>query len=513
MLHFFFYLCEKLSRLNSLKKLAGQTVIYGVSSILGRLLNYLMVPLHVYIFTDPGEYGVVGELYAWVSLLIVLLMYGFETAFFRYNEIEENKNGVFGTAFISLLITSALFLSATFVFIEPISELMRYEANPEYIQWFSAIIVLDVLSTIPFARLRAENKAKRFAVIKIAGIIVNVVLNLFFLLFCPWIQQFPEYAHWVNWFYTPSVGIGYIFLANLFSSLFTFVLLIPVIHIRDIQFRFKIWKEMAYYAFPLLIFGLAGIVNETMDRILLKNLSDPAIAMVQVGIYSACYKISIMMTIFIQAFKYAAEPFFFSKAKDADAKDTYSKVMTYFVATCSLIFLGIMLYMDIVKHFVSEAYQEGLGVVPILLLANLFLGVFYNLSVWYKITGQTRFGAYISIFGAIITLVLNYLLIPIMGYMGAAWTTLICYAAMMIVSYVLSQKYYFIKYNFVKIFLYLFLALGIYYGSTFIPEIEKTINLAINTILLLFYISVLYLVERKSISKIIQDKQELNIEN
>ncbi len=499
--------------MNSLKKLAGQTVIYGVSSILGRLLNYLLVPLHVYIFTDPGKYGVVGELYAWVSLLIVLLMYGLETAFFRYNELEENKNSVFGTAFISILITSALFIGAAFVFLEPIAQLMKYEANPEYIKWFSIIIVLDVLSTIPFARLRAQNKAKQFAIIKIVGILTNIILNLFFLLFCPWLLQFPEYSHLISWFYEPSVGIGYIFLANLFSSLITFLLLIPVIHIRDMQFRFKLWKQMLYYAFPLLIFGLAGIINETMDRILLKNLSDPAIAMAQVGIYSACYKISIMMTIFIQAFKYAAEPFFFSKAKDADAKDTYSKVMTYFVATCSLIFLVIMLYMDIVKHFVSESYQEGLGVVPILLLANLFLGIFYNLSVWYKITGQTRFGAYISIFGAIITLVLNYLLIPIMGYMGAAWTTLICYASMMVVSYLLSQKYYFIKYNFVKVFGYLILALGIYYGSTFIPEIEKTINLAISTILLLFYISILYLAERKSIGKIIQDKQEINPEN
>ncbi|MDD2344559.1 MAG: polysaccharide biosynthesis C-terminal domain-containing protein [Bacteroidales bacterium] len=499
--------------MNSLKQLAGQTVIYGVSSILGRLLNYLLVPLHVYIFTDPGEYGVVGELYAWVSLLIVLLMYGLETAFFRYNELNENKNTVFGTAFISILVTSALFITAAFIFLEPIAEVMKYESNPEYIKWFSIIIVMDVLSTIPFARLRSQNRAKRFALIKIAGIISNVLLNLFFLLFCPWLLQYPEYSYLITWFYDPSIGIGYIFLANLFSSLITFLLLIPVIHFRDIQFRFSLWKEMVSYAFPLLIFGLAGIINETMDRILIKNLSEPATAMAQVGIYSACYKISIMMTIFIQAFKYAAEPFFFSKAKDADAKDTYSQVMTYFVATCSLIFLAIMLYMDIVKHFVSAAYQEGLGVVPILLLANLFLGIFFNLSVWYKITGQTRFGAYISIFGATTTLILNYMLIPKMGYMGAAWTTLICYAAMMVLSYLLSQKYYFIKYNFKKVFGYLFLALGIYYGSTFIPEIEKTTNLAINTVLLLIYISILFLIERKSIGKIIQDKQEINTEN
>lgn len=502
---------KKLNSLSSLKNLAGQTVIYGVSSIIGRLLNYLLVPLHVYIFTNPSEYGVVGELYAWVSLFIVILVYGMETAFFRYNELEENKNRVFGTSFISLLVTSTLFIVLMFSFINPIAELLQYKANPEYLQWFSLIIVLDVISTIPFARLRAQNRAKRFATIKIIGILVNVVLNLFFLLFCPWISNFPQYEFLISWFYSPSVGIGYIFLANLFSSFVTLLFLIPVIKIKDIRFNFKLWKSMFYYAFPLLIFGLAGIINETMDRILIKVLSNPEVAMSQVGIYSACYKISIMMTIFIQAFKYAAEPFFFSKAKDSDAKQSYSMVMTYFVATCSFIFLAIMLYMDVVKNFVSAAYQEGLGVVPILLMANLFLGVFYNLSVWYKITGQTRFGAYISIFGALITLILNYILIPIMGYMGAAWTTFICYGSMMIVSYFLSQKYYYIKYNVKKVIGYLALSVVLYIASLFIPKIDQTINLAINTLLLLFYVTIIYLSERKIIRSLFIDTKNSNL--
>ncbi len=497
--------------MNSLKNLAGQTVIYGLSSIIGRLLNYLLVPLHVYIFTNPSEYGVVGEMYAWVSLLIVVLVYGMETAFFRYNELEENKNKVFGTSFISLLITSALFILLMFTFIEPVADLLKYSSHPEYLQWFSLIIVLDVLSTIPFARLRSQNRAKRFAAIKIIGILVNVILNLFFLLFCPWLAEFPEYVSLISWFYNPSVGIGYIFLANLFSSFVILLFLIPVIKLRDVRFNFKLWKSMFYYAFPLLIFGLAGIINETMDRILIKVLSDPSIAMSQVGIYSACYKISIMMTIFIQAFKYAAEPFFFSKAKDSDAKHAYSMVMTYFVATCSFIFLAIMLYMDVVKNFVSASYQEGLGVVPILLMANLFLGVFYNLSVWYKITGQTRFGAYISIFGALITLVLNYILIPIMGYMGAAWATFICYSSMMIISYFLSQKYYYIKYNLKKVFGYLALSLVLYFSSTFIPKIDQTFNLAINTLFLLLFVTVIYIFERKVFRKLFIEQKEDNL--
>ncbi|MEG2070863.1 MAG: polysaccharide biosynthesis C-terminal domain-containing protein, partial [Bacteroidales bacterium] len=263
-------------------------------------------------------------------------------------------------------------------------------------------------------------------------------------------------------------------------------------------------KEMFIYAFPLLILGLAGIVNETMDRVLLKNLSPPDIAQSQVGIYSACYKISIMMTIFIQAFKYAAEPFFFNKSKDKDAKETYAEVMTVFVLICSVIFVGIMLYIDIVKYFVGIQYHVGLEVVPILLLANLFLGIFYNLSIWYKLTGQTKFGAYISIFGAIITLVLNYCLIPVMGYMGSAWATLACYFSMMALSYLFGQKYYHINYNLSKIVFYIAFAVIIYGISTLFHFESLGWKMAINTTLLLLYLVTIFFVEKRYILKLIK---------
>ncbi|MEG1555651.1 MAG: oligosaccharide flippase family protein, partial [Bacteroidales bacterium] len=390
----------------SIKKLAGQTAIYGFSTILGRLLNYLLVPLHTYLFA-PAQYGVVGELYAWVSLFIVILTYGMETAFFRYSQIEQYKNRVYSTISISLLFTSTLFIALCTVFSSDIATWLHYENHPEYITWLSIIIGIDALTSIFFARLRYLMKAVRFAAIKITNILINVTLNLFFLLLCPYLLKQNMAVEFVNMIYHPEIGVGYIFISNLVASVATLLLLLPEILKVKFTFDWKLWKEMFIYAFPLLILGLAGIVNETMDRVLLKNLSPPDIAQSQVGIYSACYKISIMMTIFIQAFKYAAEPFFFNKSKDKDAKETYAEVMTVFVLICSVIFVGIMLYIDIVKYFVGIQYHVGLEVVPILLLANLFLGIFYNLSIWYKLTGQTKFGAYISIFGAIITLVLN----------------------------------------------------------------------------------------------------------
>jgi len=490
--------------LSSIKKLAGQTVIYGGTSIIGRVINYLMVPIHTYVFSNPKDFGVVSVLYAWVALLIVILTYGMETAYFRFNAQapDNEKNKIYGTSLISLLFTSILFVVMTLFFRQNVADTLQYGNHPEYISWFVLVIAFDAISTLPFARLRAQNRPRKFAFVKLTNIAVNVILTLFFLIVCPWMVNHNILPGVMEVIYSKEIGVGYIFIANLVASAVTLLMLLSEIHVSRLDFDWKIWKKMISYAFPLLIFGLAGIVNETMDRVLLNNLSPADIAQSQVGIYGACYKISIMMTIFIQAFKYAAEPFFFAKAKDSDARYTYSKVMTYFVLACSFIFLGIMLYIDIVQYFVGEKYRVGLPVVPILLMANLFLGVFYNLSIWYKLTGQTRFGAYISIFGAIITLVLNYTLIPIIGYMGSAWATFICYASMMIVSFIIGQKYYHVNYEVGKIFSILVLALGLYVISLFNPFDAKALQLAFNTLLLFVFIGVEYVVERKNFAKL-----------
>ncbi len=490
---------------NEVKKLAGQTAIYGGTTVLSRLLNYLLVPLHTYLFSNAADYGVVGELYAWTSLFIVILTYGMETAFFRFSQDEGVKDRVYSTVVGSLLVTSTLFIVLCSVFAQPIADWLRYPTHPEYVRWFSVIIGVDALTSIFFAHLRFLNKALRFAAVKLTNILVNVILNLFFLLLCPWLLTKNPDSAFVNTIYNPEIGVGYIFIANLVASVVTLLMLFPGILKQKFVFDWQLWKKMFRYAFPLLIFGLAGIVNETMDRVLIKRLSLAAEPQASVGIYSACYKISILMTIVIQAFKYAAEPFFFRKAKDKDAKETYAEVMTLFVLVCSVIFTGIMLYMDIVQYFVGETYRVGLPIVPILLMANLFLGIFYNLSIWYKLTGQTKFGAYIAIFGAVITLVLNWLLIPRFDYMGAAWTTFACYLSMMVVSYLLGQKYYHVDYDLKRILFYLLFAVAVYGLSVGVNRwlgIESVgARLAVNTVILVGYLGVLAWMNREEIRK------------
>lgn len=492
---------------NEVKKLAGQTAIYGGTTVLSRLLNYLLVPLHTYLFSNAADYGVVGELYAWTSLFIVILTYGMETAFFRFSQDEGVKDRVYSTVVGSLLVTSSLFIVLCSVFAQPIADWLRYPAHPEYVRWFSVIIGVDALTSIFFAHLRFLNKALRFAAVKLTNILVNVLLNLFFLLLCPWLLTKNPDSAFVNAIYNPEIGVGYIFIANLVASVVTLLMLFPGILRQKFVFDWQLWKKMFRYAFPLLIFGLAGIVNETMDRVLIKRLSLAAEPQASVGIYSACYKISILMTIVIQAFKYAAEPFFFRKAKDKDAKETYAEVMTLFVLVCSVIFTGIMLYMDIVQYFVGETYRVGLPIVPILLMANLFLGIFYNLSIWYKLTGQTKFGAYIAIFGAVITLVLNWLLIPRFDYMGAAWTTFACYLSMMVVSYLLGQKYYHVDYDLKRILFYLLFAVAVYGLSVGVNRwlgIESVgVRLVVNTVILVGYLGVLAWMNREELKKLV----------
>ncbi len=451
--------------MNSFKKLAGQTAIYGLPTIIGRLLNYLLVPLYTRVFL-PAEYGVVTEMYAYVSFLFIILTYGMETAYFRFASQGEFRNKVFGTSLISLGITSILFLVVTFGAAPYLSVQLGYEGHPEYVKWFALILATDAISTIPYANLRLLNKPFRFALVKIVNITANIGFNLFFLLFCPYIlTHFPEsgLAGFISTFYRPEIGVGYIFISNLIASVLSFVMLLPEIPFKSLKADQVLLKQMLSYSWPLLIFGLAGIVNETFDRIILKYLlPDRATAMAQLGIYGACYKISILMSLFIQTYRYAAEPFFFDQARKLNAKATYSAMMHYFIIICLFIFLGIMMYIDVVMHFVGKSFREGVGVVPILLMANLFLGVFYNLSVWFKLTDRTKTGAVISVAGAAITLLLNFILIPVMGYMGAAWATLICYASMMVMSYLIGQKYYPIDYDLKRALKYSVITLAIY---------------------------------------------------
>lgn len=460
--------------MSPLRKLAGQTAIYGVSSIVGRLLNYFLVPLYTRIFSRE-QFGVVTEMYAYVAFLVVILTYGMETAFFRYSSKTGRPVNVYSTILLSVISTSAVFILMCSIFSVPLGEMLGYPNHTEYVIWFAFIVGLDAISAIPMAQLRQQNKARRFLFVSLANVLVNIGLNLFFLVYCQ--GHYNNYCEdsnaLVSWIYNPEIGVGYVFISNLVASVVKILLLSPQIGRLNFNYDWTLMRQMLRYSLPLMILGLAGIVNETIDRVLLKHLLDmpEAEALAELGVYGACYKVAIIMSLAIQAFRYAAEPFFFSEEKKTNAKETYASVMRYFVILAGFMFLGIMLFIDVVMLFVGEEFREGQKVVPILLMAYVFYGIVFNLSFWFKLSERTTWGAAISIVGAIITIWLNFWLIPIIGYMGSAWATLASYSVMMVISFVLSRIYYPIPYDMKRIVLYLTLALLIFFAAGWIqPE-------------------------------------------
>lgn len=483
--------------MNPVRKLLGQTAIYGLPTIVGRLLNYLLVPLYTF-FLPPSNYGVVSELYAWVAFLIVLLTFGMETAFFRFFNEKKDKESVFRNSFIVLILVNALFYVTIIFFSRPIAEVLLFPGHSEYIILLATIVCIDAVAALPMAKLRSENKALRFSGIHFTAIGVNIAFNLFFLT----VFLDPD---------RPEEGVLFILIANLLSS---FVKIVGTY--KDfLELKWKINKdlirEMMIYSLPLVIAGFAGIINETLDRVILKHtlfnrgemsLTD---AETQLGIYSACYKLAMIIAIFLQAYRYAAEPFFFSQSKTTDRNKMYVKIMNYFVAAVCLVFLLVALNIDIFKHFIrNEAYWEGLGVVPILLIANIFLGIYFNQSIWYKLSGQTKFGAYIAIGGATLTILINAIFIPTFGYWASAWATLIVYGAQMVASYLLSQKYYPIHYNLRKFALYLGFALFLF-GVAFLlnlsPDVFSWNKFIVHNFLILLFVGLVWFLERPSLKR------------
>ncbi len=483
--------------MNPLRRLAGQTAIYGLSSIVGRLINFLLVPLYTRVFL-PGEYGVVTEMYTYVGFLLIILTYGMETALFRFSEDKPGKkNTIFSTSLLSVTVTSSIFILLAVLMRRPLAEIMRYPDNVEYIVLLAFIIGLDALAAIPFARLRAQNKAMRFALLKLTGIGINICLVLFFLVLCPWLIQNASNSitQLISPIYNPDIGVGYVFIANLAATSVTLLLLTPVMRSAKPVIDQQLLKQMLVYALPLLVAGLAGWVNEALDKLLLKYILPEDIAMSQVGIYGAVYKLSIMMTIFIQAFRFAAEPFFFAQAKEQHARQTYAAVMNYFVMACLLIFLGITLFVDVVKHFIGPEYHEGLPVVPILLLANMFLGIYFNLSIWYKLTGQTMYGAWFAVTGATITILLNIWWIPIIGYHGSAWATLICYASLTALSFAFGQKHYKIPYDIPRLFFMIGLAIILFFIGRHTRELPQLLMYLVHGLMIVFFVIVMLIAD------------------
>ena len=456
-----------------------------------------MVPLYT-AYLDRAEYGRVSELYAWVAFLIIILTFGMETAFFKFFNDKEDKEKVFQNSFLTVLGINAVFLIVLLLFNQDIANAMLYSEHNEYIVLLGLIVVVDATSAMPMAKLRSQNKAKKFSSIHFLAIAVNISLNLFFFIFV-----FDETR--------PEEGVLFILIANLLSSFVK-----PIGTYKDfISIKFKynaeLAREMMKYSYPLVIAGLAGIINETLDRAMLKhvlfNRGNMTLhqAEIQLGIYGACYKLAMIVTIFLQAYRYAAEPFFFSNAKNENRNALYIKIMNYFIAAVCVVFLGVALNIDIFKYFIrNEAFWEGLGVVPILLVANIFLGIYFNQSIWYKLSNQTKFGAYIAIGGATLTIAINLIFIPTYGYWASAWATLIVYGLQMIASYLLGQRYYRINYNLRKFALYFGLALALFLIAVWVDMDPNEMTISKFTFhngLILLYLFVIWFVEKPSSSQ------------
>lgn len=482
------------------KKFLGQTAIYGVSTVLSRLFNFILTPIYTRVFAKE-VYGVFTNIYASASIVNAILAFGMESTYFRYlNKFEDKKQQVYNNSFFCVAFLATLFLVSGHVFSDYIVRFLssrpsEYADYKLFVSYFLWILFIDAICVIPFAKLRADNLAMRYSIAKFLNIGCFVGFNLIFIFVLPyWIKIDAFGAEWIASWYREK-WIGYVFVSNLIASVVTAIYLIP----QFIQIKWKfdrsLFGNMFSYSWPILIANLSFIINENLDKIVLKQLLPPNIAEGEVGIYGAVCKIAIFLSIFITAFRLGAEPFFFSYAKNENAKKTYALIMHYFVIALSLIFIGLIANIEILKYFISRneqhlaEYWVGLPAVPYLLLGYVCLGIYMNLSVWYRLSDQTRFGLYISVFGAIITIVLNFVLIPKFSYMGSAWVSMVAYFSMMVISYVLGQKYYPIPYNLTRIFVYLMVSTLIVFTSFFV--FDRNIYIG-NAMLIAFIIGVVY---------------------
>lgn len=449
--------------MNPLKKLMGETVIYGFTTIIGRFINWLLVPLYTRVFV-ADEYGVVVNLMAYTSILMVLLTYGTETGFFRF-ATKDGKDRVFSTLLTSLSFTSVLFLVLCFSFLPQLSVILKVEEYPIYISLLAVTLAIDVITTLPFALLRLDSRPVRFGIIKLVNIGINVGSNLFFLLLCPYLEKKGIHVP----FYNPEGGVIYVFISYLLASVVTLLMLLPYILKFKFVFSFSLLKDILKYSYPILIVSLAGIINLQGDKILMpKLLEDEATSMAMTGIYGANYKLALIMYIFTQGFRFAFEPFFFNYSRNSDSKKVYEDVLLYFTGFGLMIFLVVMFNLDLLKYFVKSTYFEGLAIVPWVLMANLFQGMYYSLSLWYKLTDKTIYGAYMAIAGCVITIAGNVIFLPKIGFMASAYSVFTCFLVMTILSFILGRHFYKINYDIPKILFYFVICLAFYFAGRMI---------------------------------------------
>lgn len=482
------------------KSLFKQTAIYGIATVLPRLLSFLLVMLHTKTLVK-ADYGETTVLLTYMVFFNVILSYGMETAFFRFYSAEDDKQKVIQTSTISIFWTSIMFLIGALFFKESIAAILQIDV--QYIVYAVWILVFDALVIIPFSRLRAEQKPIFYALVKIANVVIYTLLNLFFLVYLPDLAM-QNQSQLFQHIYFEDFQIGYIFLSNLIASFLTFTVFIPNYLKLSWRFDTQLWKKMIRYGFPILIAGIAFAVNEHLDKIILEKLLPENIAKAEVGVYSACYKLGLFMVLYATAFRLGIEPFFFSLSKNEDAQITYANITKFFIIFGSMILIVVIVFADIIKQIMipNESYWEAMKVVPLIILANFFLGIYNNLSVWYKVIDKTKIGAYISIIGAILTLVLNFVLIPHYSYMGSAIATIIAYGSMMLISYYLGTKYYPIPYDLKRIGLYL--GLSIILSGVYFYGFRQ--NYYIGSLFIVIFALSIYLAEKPTIKQILNRK-------
>lgn len=478
------------------KSLFKQTAIYGLATVVPRLMSFLLNPLYVYYLTDKSKMGEVSIIFSYLVFFNVVLSYGMETAFFRFYNSENQKANVVSTATISLLVSTISFLILGLFFQEQIA--LWSNKDVDYIFYTILILALDALVIIPFSKLRAESRPIKYAIIKIGNVAINLSLNIFFLVFLP---KLATNGTILQAIYLEDFQIGYIFISNVIASLFTLLVLLPDYFQLKWRFDIVLWKKMLRYGFPILIAGIAFAINEHFDKILLEWLQVP---LADIGAYSACYKIGMFMVLFRTAYTLGIEPFFFSHAKEENAAQTYAEITKYFVIFGSLMALGVIVFADILKVILvpREEYWNAMTIVPLIVVANFFLGIYTNLSVWYKLIDKTKVGAYISIVGAIVTLVFNVILIPKIGFVGSAIATILAYGVMMFISYQMGQKKYPIPYEKKKIATYLALSITLSFVSFYVDILRETFVFGIAAIV--FFIYFVYRNEKLLFAKILK---------
>ena len=463
--------------MSEMKSLAKDTAIYGLSSIIGKFLNYLLVPLYTYVLARTDDYGIVTNLYAWTALLLVLLTYGMETGFFRFaNREDYDSNSVYKTAYITLFSTSALFALLVCLFRQPLANVLGYADHAEFVAMMFVTVAIDAFACIPFAYLRYKKQPIRFAALKLLFVLLNIGFNILFLVVLG------------------KNDVFYVFLSNILATTIQTLCLLPMTKPEGGRFSAPVLKEMLRYSLPLLVLGVAGIMNQTLDRILFPYLYTGADAQAQLGIYGACFKVAMVMMMFTQAFRYAYEPFVFAKHKDRQSVEAYADAMKYYIIFSYLILLGVIFYLDIFRYIVSSAYWEGLKIVPVVLWTYVFQGIYFNLSFWYKLTDETKWGAYFSLIGLVITLVLQIVGVPLIGYWASCGSSLVCYFVIMLLSYFIGQKKAPIPYDLRNIGGYTALTLGllaVYYALRLYYIHNMWLLMAIGTVLIGIYLVVL----------------------